>query len=186
MEYSERFERFWEVYPRKVGKFEASKAFEKLNEDDQQQAVADVRRRSQRNWWSSTPKLIAHASTYLNQRRFEDEWQADLEVRYEAVPVAPRRRMEENPGAGHDNWGRGANRIALQWLRKGHVKEIEPLVKIKNDTLAEMRTALAEETEAGRGREASLLLAEMILSRLDLHYGTTRKNGIMASVARAG
>lgn len=178
-DYTEKFESFWAAYPRKVGKHMAAKAFEKLSGDDQQLAIADVQRRTKRNWWSSTPKLIAHASTYLNQRRFEDEWEADLEVRYEALPTAPKRQYEENPGAGHDNWGRGANRIALLWLRQGHVERIEDLVKIKNDTLKEMKSGLIEETEAGNGREASILLADLILTRLDLKFGTTRKNGIM-------
>ena len=70
------FEEFWQAYPKKVAKPEAQKAWLKLKLDadaqaDIQKAIAE---RSQGDPQWTTPQYIPNPATYLNQRRWEDEW----------------------------------------------------------------------------------------------------------------
>jgi hypothetical protein len=69
------FDSFWKVYPRKVGKDKARKAFSKLNgipsADEliravQQQAVSE-------QWTKDGGQFIPYPATWLDQRRWEDE-----------------------------------------------------------------------------------------------------------------
>ncbi len=65
-----RFDDFWAVYPRKVAKPKALKAWKALRPDD---ALADrMIRVVQTTAWSPDPKFIPHPSTWLNERRWED------------------------------------------------------------------------------------------------------------------
>ena len=70
----ERFEAFWNYYPRGEGKDKARKAWDKLRPDDA--LLAEIARALQRQkasemWMAGIG--IPYASTYLNQRRWEDE-----------------------------------------------------------------------------------------------------------------
>ena len=71
----ENFKDFWKVYPRHVAKQNAEKAWKKLNPDDNllQAILADVNRRLGGEWRGKDMQYIPHPSTYLNQRRWEDE-----------------------------------------------------------------------------------------------------------------
>lgn len=67
------FETFWHHYPRKVGKGAAEKAWDKVGASLPTvlsalswQAISD-------DWTRDSGKFIPHPSTYLNQRRYEDE-----------------------------------------------------------------------------------------------------------------
>lgn len=70
------FTAFWMAYPRKEGKHDALKAWERLKPD-----VALVSRImssllsfcASRQWQDNGGKYIPHASTWLNKRRWEDE-----------------------------------------------------------------------------------------------------------------
>jgi hypothetical protein len=66
------FERFWAVYPRKVGKMDASRSFAKIPED---QLWAVIRGATQfaTQSISTDPKYIPHPSTWLNGGRWMDE-----------------------------------------------------------------------------------------------------------------
>ena len=82
---SARFDSFWEVYPRKAGKGAARKSFAKLKADDQQKAVDAAKVFGE--IWSKAPddrkQFIAHPSTWINQRRWEDdvsEWRRSAGV----------------------------------------------------------------------------------------------------------
>lgn len=67
------FDRFWQAYPRKTNKHEAKKAFAKTNANVDE-LITDVQQRLACGHWSTREKnFIPHASTYLNQRRWEDE-----------------------------------------------------------------------------------------------------------------
>jgi hypothetical protein len=69
----EGFDLFWSAYPRKQGKQDARKAFEKadvsldtiLTELEKQKGMAD--------WQEDGGKYIPHPATWLNGRRWEDE-----------------------------------------------------------------------------------------------------------------
>jgi hypothetical protein len=68
------FEKFWNLYPRKIGKAAAKKKFEKINPDNKllnkmMNAVSQQKRTDQ---WQNE-KFIPHPTTWLNQERWNDE-----------------------------------------------------------------------------------------------------------------
>ena len=68
------FENFWSQYPKKVGKLTAKRSWEKLSLDNQQKALEAIV--EHRKYWIAKGtdwEFIPHASTWLNQERFEDE-----------------------------------------------------------------------------------------------------------------
>jgi hypothetical protein len=70
------FDLFWKFYPRKASKDAARKAWNKLNPDQNiMKMIADnVRERVEKGEWrKDNQSFILHASTYLNQKRWEDE-----------------------------------------------------------------------------------------------------------------
>jgi DNA-binding transcriptional ArsR family regulator len=71
----DHFESFWTVYP-KVGKAQAKKAWDKLKLDDNtvRMIAENIALRIKHGEWSDANKtFIPHASTYLNNARWEDE-----------------------------------------------------------------------------------------------------------------
>ena len=68
------FNSLWAMFPRKVNKRMAEKAFSKLNPMEQAQAIEAMPNHIK--YWKSTDTQLAyipHLSTWLNQYRFEDE-----------------------------------------------------------------------------------------------------------------
>jgi hypothetical protein len=75
----DHFESFWSVYPRKVGKAQARKSWDKLklNDDTVKMIAENIALRIKYGEWSDANKtFIPHASTYLNNARWEDEVEA--------------------------------------------------------------------------------------------------------------
>lgn len=76
----QQFILFWYRYPRKQGKLEAQRAWSRLSAADR--AAALQRMPAQVAQWQlsgTQRRFIPHASTWLNQRRWEDELQ-DLDA----------------------------------------------------------------------------------------------------------
>ena len=81
----ERFEKFWEYYPRlqdgsKPARARAVKAWDKIRPDDttiDQMATALRRQKNSEQWQRGIG--IPYASSWLNARRWEDDWQAPEE-----------------------------------------------------------------------------------------------------------
>jgi len=71
---SDLFEQFWSLYPRKVSKRMAHRSFYKLTPAEREQAVEALPNHIE-YWKSKNTELeyICHATTWLNQYRFEDE-----------------------------------------------------------------------------------------------------------------
>jgi 3-polyprenyl-4-hydroxybenzoate decarboxylase len=70
----DRFSDFWKLYPRKVGKLAAEKAWARLKPADRQAVLDDLpRRTASRAWTKDGGEFIQHPATYLNGRRWEDE-----------------------------------------------------------------------------------------------------------------
>ena len=68
------FDTFWKLYPRKVAKRAAQGAFNRLTKDEQSQAVEAIEQHVA--YWKlkgTETDFIPHASTWLNQGRWEDE-----------------------------------------------------------------------------------------------------------------
>ena len=188
-DYTDAFEGFWSVYPRKVSKRPASKAFEKLSPDEQQAARIDVEKRNRAHWWSSDPRKIPHAATYLNAARWEDEWEADLIARREAGPTAaPREYKPVDTGIHMSKWQALGNRLGMKWMRctggfsfeNEHENEmqcqafadvIKSVVSDAEQYLDEEYAAAVLEKDTRKAQETVLTFSELLLSRLDKHYG---------------
>jgi hypothetical protein len=68
------FNEFWSLYPRKIAKATARKAWQKLSAKQQLMAAKAIDTHCQ-YWRAKETELefIPHASTWLNQERWEDE-----------------------------------------------------------------------------------------------------------------
>ena len=68
------FGEFWANYPRKVARFVAEKAWNKLSTSEQQEALQALPNHIA--YWKACEtekQFIPHAATFLNQHRWEDE-----------------------------------------------------------------------------------------------------------------
>lgn len=83
------FEQFWTLYPRRVAKKDALKAWNKLSDVEQTKAMHVIRSHV-RQWEIEQREFhrIPHGATWLNGARFDDE----LEV------VKPKPALEARPG----------------------------------------------------------------------------------------
>ena len=73
----EGFRRFWEIYPRKQGKQEAEKAWKKLAPDEElleRLLTALGKARTCDQWSRDNGRYIPYPATWLNQKRWEDEY----------------------------------------------------------------------------------------------------------------
>ena len=82
----EGFADFWSSYPRKEAKAAAEKAWAKIPADAHQTIMAAIEAQKQNEqWMKDGGAFIPHASTWLNQRRWEDEvvdrYELDIERR---------------------------------------------------------------------------------------------------------
>ena len=69
-----RFDAFWKVYPRKVGKVDAEKAWKSLLPDDTLLAtIVEAVKKQTPIMGKDGPTYIPHPATWLNGRRWEDE-----------------------------------------------------------------------------------------------------------------
>jgi hypothetical protein len=71
-----KFDRFWLAYPRHVAKQTARKEFQKLNPDDELLTVmirAIEQQKQSDQWTKDGGQYIPHPSTWIHQRRWEDE-----------------------------------------------------------------------------------------------------------------
>ena len=71
--YSEKFEMFWKLYPRKVSKFETAKVFKKLKKSEIQSVMIAVKNFRDIVLRDKTEQqFIPHATTWLRQKRYLD------------------------------------------------------------------------------------------------------------------
>lgn len=83
-----RFEKFWAAYPKKVGKFDAKRSFERRKVDDELLEVilkAVARQAGSDAWRKDNGQFIPNPSTWLNQGRWEDEG-----VSFTSTPSEPK------------------------------------------------------------------------------------------------
>lgn len=75
-DYTQEFENFWIVYPKKVGKGKAFDSWKKIkpNKQRQEQIITAIQKQKQtRQWQSDNGQYIPNPATWLNQRRWDDE-----------------------------------------------------------------------------------------------------------------
>ena len=76
------FDIFWENYPKKLDKKNAKKSFDKIkpNEELVNEMVKQIERfKDTKEWKDGNGKYIPYPSTWLNGRRWEDEFETDIE-----------------------------------------------------------------------------------------------------------
>lgn len=76
------FDTFWEKYPRKVGKGDARKSFEKISPDSillDKILAAIENQKNNPQWLKDKGQYIPHPTTWLNQERWLDE--VDVKIR---------------------------------------------------------------------------------------------------------
>jgi uncharacterized protein YdaU (DUF1376 family) len=79
---------FWKAYPRKVAKPEAVKAWQKIAPDAALAAatLAGVERhKKSKQWLRDEGEYIPHPSTFLNQRRWDDEVRTTEETKFSGL-----------------------------------------------------------------------------------------------------
>ena len=95
-EFEETFLQFWESYPKKRGKAEAMKAWLKLKPDERLTAViftaVSKAKTQDAQWLKDNGIYIPDPTTYLNQKRWEDEI-ISLAKPAQADVSLPRRRV---------------------------------------------------------------------------------------------
>jgi hypothetical protein len=74
--WKESFEKFWDIYPKKRGKDPANKAWDKLKGDEELYydiCEAVIAWRETEDWLKNDGQFVPNASTFLNQKRWQDE-----------------------------------------------------------------------------------------------------------------
>lgn len=70
------FDRFWDVYPKKIAKQDAQRKFEKLNPDEGLLEVmirAVEKQKQTEQWMKDGGQYIPYPATWIHQKRWEDE-----------------------------------------------------------------------------------------------------------------
>lgn len=63
------FAEFWQIYPRRVAKKPAERAWRRLSKTDRSAVLDHLPKRK----WPAEKSYVPHPATFLNQRRWEDE-----------------------------------------------------------------------------------------------------------------
>ena len=114
------FEQFWAIYPRKIAKFVARKSWRRLTKKEKSM-IEDILPKQVLRWEIKEIQFIPHASTWLNQKRFEDE--------LEQLPpkkISPDEKAEEERIARLREYKEAEKNIATQ-------DEIREALGLKND-----------------------------------------------------
>jgi hypothetical protein len=95
---NDRFEQFWQIYPRHEVKVKARQVFERINPDDDTlkamlQWIGQAKYSKQ---WQS-PHFIPHPATWLNQRRWEDDVPPLPEIHTDTVGLYTGEDTEKSP-----------------------------------------------------------------------------------------
>lgn len=77
----ERFEQFWKLYPKKVGKGDARKKFLKLKPNqklfDQILSAVEAAKKTEQ-WTKNNGQFVPNPATWLNQNRWEDDYSGSM------------------------------------------------------------------------------------------------------------
>ncbi len=70
------FAAFWRMYPRRVAKKDALRAWDKLTVQQQEEVIAAIEWQAKIMLTNDpTKRYILHPATYLNGQRWEDDWE---------------------------------------------------------------------------------------------------------------
>lgn len=82
------FDEFWKLYPKKVGKAQAEKAWKKLKVDEallETMKKAIERQKRSKQW--KDKQFIPYPATWLNGRRWEDELEERTDLNYDSDEI---------------------------------------------------------------------------------------------------
>lgn len=87
--YGEHFLKFWKVYPRGDKKADSWKSWKKQKLDSQTEIIISAveRFKKSKDWQKEGGKFIPHASSFLNQRRWEDDSASEANKTPEVSPL---------------------------------------------------------------------------------------------------
>ena len=88
VEHEQQFEQFWLLYPRKVSKKAAKKAWIDINPDGILFSTIMTAIKTANQYWNHqgiSLKHIPHPSTWLNEERWEDEYSAEQLISYAGI-----------------------------------------------------------------------------------------------------
>lgn len=85
----EAFEKFWSVYPKKVGKIDAKKKFAKVAVDVDTLIAAVEKQKNSTQWTKNDGQFIPNPSTWLNQERWNDELEVKENRHFYTIPYEP-------------------------------------------------------------------------------------------------
>lgn len=106
------FDEFWSIYPRKTGgKDKCREKFDKLSEVDRFNAIQGARYHLEHNEQWKNPTFIPHATTYLNQKR----WQDDI---VEDKPATTRVQENGQQSQAHTVWSAMTQMYGSAWVNK--------------------------------------------------------------------
>jgi hypothetical protein len=74
------FDRFWQNYPRKVGKVKAEAAFQKVTVPVEALLAAIEEQKKSAQWTKENGQFIPHPATWLNGKRWEDQLATDSSI----------------------------------------------------------------------------------------------------------
>jgi len=182
-DYSPEYEAFWKAYPKrngqKRGKKPSSREWDKLNKAEQVAALVDVEKRNRNRGWG---KYIKDAERYLKHAGWDDDWEPyvnDDDSKPNTGPYQPRAGIPEPELHWAD---RMLNRLFLNYMfATSGLDDVKPALEIKHAILGDAVPAFEEDITAERTtkRQAAHELAELFLSRLDIHYHKTAKNRVL-------
>ena len=91
----EGFEQFYSIYPRKVSKKASTKAFKKLTKKEKA-LVIEILPKHIKHWNDKNTEMdyIPHPSTWLNQRKWEDELIGDISIKQNNMNKHDERQRE--------------------------------------------------------------------------------------------
>lgn len=94
--YSSNFIKFWELYPKKTGKWAAFQAYKKIKEPRPtlQQIELAIKNQNQTEQWQNL-QFIPNPATWLNQRRWEDETETTNKKVYVFTPQETEKALAE-------------------------------------------------------------------------------------------
>lgn len=188
------FDEFWTAYPKKVSRIPAWEAWQKqVDETDAFLAKAvidDVKKRNRMKAWPADKSKIPNASTYLNQWRWEDEWEEDLPnhtTDRAAKKTYSSAKVDDAPDLSHAEMM--CNRLMRDYmmLTTGMTEaEVQSAIKVKRGTLKEMESVIQEDIDAAEDkkvarREAYFDLAKLFVRRLDIELGRNFTHRLIGS-----
>lgn len=188
--YSDVFNLWWAAYPRKTAKFKAFQSWNKhVDPNVANVVIADTEKRNRMRFWATDKSKIPMPTTFLNQRRWEDEWEDEVKTRgketvatYRPMPEA---KVDDTPLMSA--WAMMCNRLMRNYLLKcGGFTDamLSALMREKNKTLAEIEPVIGEEMELADDKKAAkiemaFVLADTLLSRFDSITGRTMKPAVI-------